>query len=169
METKVHILYSAARLKSITLMISKNKHYKRADIMQAKESKTRRWKKHPQNSSQSVLINSEAWKLLAHWVWNVAGEVTVSAGLLSSGVWRRSACESCVRESERAGGERSAPAVLEQRPKTPSTPALSRGSQRPHSQPFVTVAFQGAQPLTGVRGCGWSGGGRLRGGCLSTN
>lgn len=65
-------------------------------------------------------------------------------------------------ERERAGGERSAPAVLEQRPKTPSTPALSRGSQRPHSQPFVTVAFQGAQPLTGVRGCGWSeGGGRV--------
>lgn len=64
-----------------------------------------------------------------------------------------------LRARVRAGGERAAPAVLEQRPKTPSTPALSRGSQRPHSQPFVTVAFQGAQPLAGVRGCGWSGGG----------
>lgn len=54
------------------VMITTNKitslHYKRADIIQAKESKTRRRrkKKHPQNSSQSVLINSEAWKLFSH-------------------------------------------------------------------------------------------------------
>lgn len=51
-----HVLYSTARLKSVTLMINMNKitslHYKRADIMQAKESKTRRKKKKNTHKTQ---------------------------------------------------------------------------------------------------------------------
>lgn len=56
-----HVLYSTARLKSVTLMINMNKitslHYKRADIMQAKESKTRRKKKKTPTKLKSKCVN----------------------------------------------------------------------------------------------------------------
>ena len=76
------------------------------------------------------LINSANF-FLAPEVWSAVSKMTVSPDLASSGVWKQGVCCAWAPQERELP-----PAVLEQRPGTPSTPAPSRSSRSPLAAAF---------------------------------